>query len=276
MYPSIHNYIKISQNYVKSSPGFILMALALLFAFAGCEKITDPDPDKLPAKLKFDFSMTSFELSGDKDLQNGQTEMVTVQDETAQNPGAGRPGRFVLDSGTMVIENIEFEGRRTQGMEHIYFMTDFSSAYEIDLSDPAVQPDISFDIPQGNYYLIEITLHLGTDDLSSLVMQGNYTHPAHGEIPVIYDYSPGEQIRIRAKTRGTVANFALAREEDSQGSFELDTGSLMRLVNYGMIANAMVFDANGDEFLLINENINPGLFNNISARLPHAFTLFIE
>ncbi len=276
MHPSNQNYIKAGQNYIKSTPGFILLTLALLFAFAGCEKITDPDPDKLPAKLKFDFSMTGFELSGDKDLQNGQTEIITVQDETAQNPGAGRPDRFVLDSGTMVIENIEFEGRRTQGQEHIYFMTDFSSAYEIDLADPSLQPNISFDIPQGNYYFIEITLHLGTDDLSSLVMRGSYTHPAHGEIPVIYDYSPGEQVRIRAKTRGNQMNFALATEEDSQGSIELDTGSLMRLVNYGMIVNAMVYDADGDEFLLINENINPGLFNNISARLPHAFTLVIE
>ena len=276
MYPFIQNYIKVGQNYIKSTPGFILLALGLLFAFTGCEKITDPDPDKLPAKLKFDFSMTSFELSEDKDLQNEQTKMIPVQDETAQNPGTGRPNLFVLDSGTMVIENIEFEGRRTQGQEHIYFMTDFSSAYEIDLSDPAAQPDISFDIPQGNYYFIEITLHLGTNDLSSLIMRGNYTHPAHGEIPVIYDYSPGEQVRIRAKTRGNQMNFALATEEDSQGSIELDTGSLMRLVNYGMIVNAMVYDADGNEFLLINENINPGLFNNITARLPHAFSLVIE
>lgn len=276
MYPSSHNFTTFRQNYTKSTPGLFFLALALLFVFSGCEKITDPDPDKLPAKLEFSFSMTDFELSEDKDLQNGQTEMITGKDETTQNPDAGRPNRFVLDSGTMVIENIEFEGRRTQGQDHIYFMTDFPSAREIDLADPSAQPDISFDIPQGNYYLIEITLHLGTNELSSLVMRGNYTHPAHGEIPVIYDYSPREQIRIRAKTGKDQTNFALASEEDSMGSIELDTDSLMRLVNFGMIVNAMLANTEGDEVLLINENINPGLFNNMSARLPHAFSLVIE
>ncbi|MFP4064937.1 MAG: hypothetical protein ACLFN2_01735 [Bacteroidales bacterium] len=276
MYPFRHNFTTSRQNYTNSTSGLFFLALVLLFLFSGCEKITDPDPDKLPAKLKFDFSMTDFELSGDKDLQNGQTEMIKVSNQTAYNPDAGRPDRFVLDSGTMVIENIEFEGRRIQGQEHIYFKTDFSSAFEVDLSDPAAQPDISFDIPQGNYYLIEIILHLGTDNLSSLVMQGNYTHPAHGDIPVIYDYSPREQIRIRAKLRGDQNSFALAKEKDSQGRIELDTDSLMRLVNYGMIVNALVADANGEEVFLINETINPGLFNNISTRLPNAFTLVIE
>lgn len=268
MYSAIGKQIKISH-------GFFIMGFAILFTFTACEKITDSDPDKLPAKLKFDFTMTDFALSGDKDQENTQQNGLTSTDQIRQGPD-NQHNQFIIDTGTIVIRNIEFEGRRTQGQEHIYFMTDFPSAHEINLADPDTQPEISFDIPQGNYYLIEITLHLGTSELSSLIMQGNYTHPARGEIPVILDYGPAEQIRIRARTTGNQTNFALSREEDSRGSIELDTDSLMRLVNYGMIVNATLADREGEEILLIDENINPGLFNSISARLPHAFTLVIE
>ncbi len=268
MYSAIGKQIKIP-------PGFFIMGFVLLFTFTACDKITDSDPDKLPAKLKFDFSMTDFALSGEKDNETVQPRGAAPTGKQQEGPD-GRPNQFVLDSGTMVVRNIEFEGRRTQGQEHVYFMTDFPSAYEIDLSDPDAQPDISFDIPQGNYYLIEITLHLGSSELSSLVMQGNYTHPARGEIPVILDYGPEEEIRIRARISGNQTNIVLSKEEDSTGSIKLDTDSLMRLINYGMIVNATLADREGEEVLLINEDINPGLFNSISARLPHAFTLVIE
>ncbi len=80
-------------------------ALLILFGLAvtlyACDKLMDTSPKKLPAKLGFEFAIDEYELLDDKHAHAPQGE---------QNQA-----RFIIDSGFMVIENIEFDGRRQHG-----------------------------------------------------------------------------------------------------------------------------------------------------------------
>ncbi len=229
----------------------ILLAGAL-FLLASCDKIEDPS-----ARLDFTFSMTGHEVAWD-----------AAEKET--NTG------FSLESGTLVLENIEFDGRREQGATDVYFISDFASPMVISLDQNPGEAVFTFDIPQGVYHMIEITLHIGTQQLPALVMEGSFRRAASGPVPIRYEYAPKDQIRIRANPAKGTKNIVFTRDTDSRASIMIDTESLMQLINYGMVVYAQVSQVEGEDVLLIDTQKNPGIYNSISSRLKTAFILEID
>ncbi len=183
---------------------------------------------------------------------------------------------FILEQGQIVVENISFDGRRGEGLNDVFFISDFDQPYHINLAGEAVLPGISFDIPQGIYPMIEITLHLGTEQQPAIVMEGLFHRGIAQSIPVRYEYNFTEQVRIRAASGQGAQQLVFSRDESKIASVVLQSESLLRLVNFGMIMQAETVMLNGQEVLLINENTNPSIYNSISARLQQAFTLIIE
>ncbi len=226
---------------------------AVLFMFS-CERIIDTPKDKLPAELQFEFSLQEYSLTEDK--------------QGASN--------FSIDRGQLVLENIEFDGRRQQAAQSIYFISDFPDPLSIDLVPQGYQADFHFEIPQGIYDMIEMTFHLGADQHASLVMEGQFRRGNLEPVAVRFEYTYREQIRVRATPGDNQDNIIFSKEEPSTANVELNTGSLLRLVNFGMLVQAEVIEVDGQDVIFIDGSTNTGLFNSISARLNNAFTLVIE
>ncbi len=235
----------------------VVLVLPLIL-ISSCEKILDQPDDKKPAELRFEFAMGTHELSDDKfDKANKAV------------------GKFSVESGFISVSNIEFDGRRQEG-DDVYFISDFDEPLLIDLSGEFEDAGISFDIPQGIYTMIEVTLHIGTGEHPALRMQGEYRKNVHQSIPVLFNYGYPEQVRIRAKPGSSASNIVFTKEDSSTARVIVETESLFRLVNYGMIVQAETVEIDGKEMILINENTNTGLFNSISARMNNSFTVVIE
>jgi len=227
-----------------------------------CEKLLDTAPDKLPAELQFEFAIQGYELLDDKSLPGQENQ--------------ANQGRFSIGEGQLAIENIEFDGRRQHGAQQVYFISNFPTSFIVNLTPQHSTTDISFDIPQGNYNMIEITFHLGDDLLPSLVMEGSFQRGNHEPVPVRFEYNYREQIPVKAKQGGGQPTFVFEKDEVSRAMVQVDTESLLRLVNFGMLIHAEIAYIDGTEVLLINENTNHAIFNSISARLSNALTLVID
>ncbi len=240
------------------------MILAPFLFLSSCEKIFDTPDEKKPTELRFEFAMGVLELSEDKDGVDNNGEKLQKASS-----------KFTIESGFIAISNIEFDGRRQEG-EDVYFVSDFDEPYLIDLTGEYEDVGISFDIPQGIYTTIEITLHIGAEGYSALTMKGDYRQNVHRSIPVLFDYGYPEQIRVRARPGAQKDQIVLTKDAVSTARVLVETESLLRLVNYGMIIQADVVEIDGEEIILINEHTNAGLFNSISSRMNNSFEVVIE
>ncbi len=240
----------------------LLAIIPLMLIFLSCEQLLDTAPEKLPAKLQFEFAIQEYELPGEKGVP-----------KAASNKSQER---FAIEKGQITVENIEFDGRRQHGAQNVYFISNFESPIHVYLTPQHSTTDIVFDIPQGTYDMAEITFHLGDDHMPSLVMEGVFQRGNHEPVPVRFEYNYREQIRVRAKRTGGQQGFVLRKDEVSKAKVQVETQSLVRLVNYGMINRADIIKIDGKEVLLIDEKTNPSIFNSISARLQHAFIVVID
>lgn len=239
---------------------YYLIALSVILV--SCEGILDPPEDKLPAKLDFSFGMNTHVVETDK------------QDQTAfaHNQSQG----FSLTQGQIILENISFDGRRGEGRKDVFFTSDFSQPYHIQLGETPHIPGIAFDIPQGVYPMVEVTLHLGNGELPAIVMEGMFQRGVSQPVAVRYEYNHREQVRIRANAGQANQQIVFSKEEPLRATIVLHTESLLRLINLGLIMQAQTVMINGEEVLLINEQTNPSIYNSMSARLQQAFSLDIE
>jgi hypothetical protein len=240
----------------------VLAAGILVMLLSACDKLMDTSPEKLPARLEFEFAIDECEIIDTKDIP--------------ASGGNNNQSKFTIDRGFLSIENIEFDGRRQHGATNVYFFSDFAETVKLHLTGSLSQTEIAFDIPQGVYSMVELTFHLGDEDTPSLVMEGSFQRGNHEPVEVRFEYAYREQVRVKAKKQDGQQEVIFNKDEVSMAEVRVDTQSLVRLINFGMLMDAETVIVDGREILLINEHTNPGLYNNISARLNQALKLFIR
>lgn len=239
-----------------------LFITAIMVLVTSCSK----DELTLPSKVYFHFGMTSYSDSeNEEDIKNG-------------NESTGQPGpiSFSIEEGTLVIAAIEFDGKRAQGQD-VYFISDFQDPIVATLHEEGTQTPVDFDIPQGIYKRIDISLHLGNgSDVAPLKLEGVFNRPGVGAVTIIFEYTFDDIITIRSTGSGSNQEITLRKDQPSTAMVQLDTGSLFALVNPGVFMNADISVENGQNILRISNNHNRNIFNQIAARMNNAFTIVFE
>ncbi len=95
-----------------------VLAIGILFVLlSACDKLMDTSPEKLPARLKFEFAID-------------ECEIIDTKDGNASG-GNNNQSKFTIDRGFLSIENMEFDGRRQHGATNVYFISDFSETVKL-------------------------------------------------------------------------------------------------------------------------------------------------
>ena len=241
---------------------FWSLVAILVGVFSSCSK----DELTLPSKVYFHFGMSPHsDTENDEVFKNGYG--------TASQPG---PISFTIDKGRLVLAAIEFDGKREQGQD-VYFMTDFPAPLVAKLHEEGTQANVDFDIPQGIYKKIDISLHLGIGpDEIPLKLEGIFNRPGIGPVIIRFEYAFDDIITIRSTGNGANQDITLRKDQPSTAVVQLDAGSLFRLVNPAVFMNADIIVENGQNILQISNNHNRNIFNQISARMNNAFTVVFE
>jgi hypothetical protein len=239
---------------------FLLTSFAVSILFASCTK----DELTLPAKVYFGFGFVFHqeELILDTPDPGGLKSKL---------PPGFHGGKLEVNSGTLMIRSLEFDGRRDEGRD-VFFVADLREPLVIDLETATGNQELRFDIPQGVYNMIEILLQPGGSTTPPLVLEGTISRGAAHVIPVRFELDIYEKMRIRAEPHGS-DKIVLRRDIPSYAWIVVDAGSMFRFIHPTMFRDAILSDIGGVETLLINSGTNQELFNALATRVEKSISI---
>lgn len=229
---------------------YILVVLITAVSLFSCEK----DELKLPSKLNIEFDMDAFSLE-DAAPKGGQL--------------------LVIDESSLIINTIEFDGKREQGDDY-FFASSFEIPVEAQMHTGSSNQNISFDIPQGIYNNIEMNIKIGDKEKTALRLKGKLSKGPFEDIPVVFEYSFSEEIRVRAEDRQGNRQIIMRKDRPSTAQITMDAPGLCRLLNMGMIMMADQTVVNGEQMILINNTQNTEIFNIMATRLDQSLRVIFE
>ncbi|MEA1886846.1 MAG: hypothetical protein U9N72_06530 [Bacteroidota bacterium] len=228
---------------------FLLFWIFCIAVISACEE----DELKLPAVVKIEFDMNSFNLE--------------------ENTKAGQ--QFTVDEGYIILSSLEFDGKREQG-EDYFFTSLFDEPLQAAMHTGVASQDVSFDIPQGIYNMIELNLSLGNEESPALWLRGKFQLGPFVDIPVLFEYSFSEEIRVRAKNKEGNRQVILKKETPATATILLDAPFMFQLFNMGLLRNVEHFIIEGEETIIINNEKNTVIFNLLATRLDKSLQVIFE
>jgi hypothetical protein len=184
-----------------------------------------------------------------------------------------KDGKFLdFEAGTMVIKEIGFEGYRESG-EDVFFTSDFENVIMADLATGATTELIKFDIPQGIYDHINLTIEIDKNNEDpSLTLNGTYNSANHGFIPVRFDFDINDILNLNPKPGQGKNKIVLNKDIPSTAEVMLSTGFMFQVVNSRMLESAEITQQNGEAMIVISKDLNQHIFNAVVNRLEKSTT----
>ncbi len=228
----------------------LVSGLVCIIGFSSCEK----DESTKPVKVNFDFAMEPYYLV----------------DTTAKGEGA-----LTIDQGTLFINTIEFDGRREDAQDY-YFTSPFETTLQVDMHTGYASQQVTFDVPQGVYDKIELVFSLGNEENQAILVKGIFQQSIEEGIPVWFEYNFQDQVRVKAKNEDDEDQIVLTKSGPETVTVMLDASFLFRLVNLGRILKAERVQIEGEDVILINNEVNTDLFSLLVSRLDISFRVTFE
>jgi hypothetical protein len=239
---------------------FILTSFAASLLVISCAK----DELTLPAKVYFGYGF----LSHQEELTKASPESETLKSNL---PPGFHGGKLEINKGTLMIRSLEFDGRRDEGRD-VYFASDLREPLIVNLEDATGNQELSFDIPQGVYNMIEIHIHPGGSTAPPLVLEGTISRGAAHVITVRFELDIYEKLRIRAEPYES-DKIVLRRDVPSYALIVVDAASMFRFIHPTMFRDAVLTDIGGVPTLLINSITNKELFNALATRVEKSISI---
>lgn len=221
----------------------------MMICCMSCEK----DELTLPAKVDFEFSMDAYQT-----------------DESVKSMYG-----FNIDRGTIVVNSIEFDGRRSAGDDY-YFTSEFTTPLTAEMHNGNSSQKVSYDIPQGIYEKIDMVFSLGSEYDNSLVLTGSFNQGPLIQIPIRFEYGFQEQIRVKAKNLNGSDEIVLMKDKPAKAKIIFNTPSFFQFVNYNLFQNAVTIEIDGEETILVNAETNRNIFNLLAARINNSVQVVFE
>jgi hypothetical protein len=228
---------------------FLIIFTLIIFLHSSCEK----DELTLPTEVSFEFSMESY------------------QAEESNSP----MNKFIINEGTLIINSIEFDGQREEG-EDYYFVSQFTSPLIAEVNTGVTSQTVSFDAPQGIYNKIDISFSLGAENENSLILNGVLKHGASTEIPIRIEYTFQEKINVRGSCQEGNEQIVLTKDKKAVANVIFNTPDFFKLISYGKIKDATTQNIEGQETILINNQINDDIFNLLASRIDDSIQVVFE
>jgi hypothetical protein len=246
--------------YIAMARWFILISFAVSILVISCSK----DELTLPAKVYFGYEF----LFHQEELVMDDPATGTLKSKL---PPGFHGGRLEINKGTLMIRSVEFDGRREEGRD-VYFISDLRDPLIVNLETVTGNQELSFDIPQGVYNMIDIHLHPGGSTAPPLVLEGTISRGAAHVIPVRFELDIYEKLRIRAEPSG-LDKIVLRKDIPSYAWIVVDAGSMFRFIHPTMFRDAILSDVDGIETLLIDSGTNQELFNALASRVEKSISI---
>lgn len=180
------------------------------------------------------------------------------------------------------ISGMGFEGYRESGRDY-FFNRMFDQTYVVSVEAGGSSSILSFDMPQGVYDRIGISLQLNRskgkgssmvyNEEAAIVMQGYYLSARGEEIPLIFVYDFDETLSQTATQAGGSGNIAVRQGQNNIASIAFDLSYWLQLINGRMLQGARLTEVGGQPTIIISEDQNENIFNLLTTRIENSTQL---
>lgn len=235
---------------------------------------------------------------------------LEIKMTNADNPfGQGRGGPPFEDElefaeGRLLISSIEIDGKRADNDDY-YFSRDFEDPLTANLTEGTLSQPVNFDIPQGSYEYIRITLNTsGTDTCCGLIFRGVWekddddgdndddkTMKTRGpsprkhfsgtgndeEVPLeISLFEASETLKQTIQTEEEQRQVVLERDNWETIEITLDMSVIFRYINPGRLRQAEVQGAGNSQKIIISRESNRNLHDSLADRVEKSMKAVIK
>jgi len=178
--------------------------------------------------------------------------------------------KLYFTSGKMIIREIDFSGDRKKG-GGVNFSNNLTNGAVVNFNNGNALPPINYDIPQGTYNKIDLTIKLFDEDPApSISLKGNYVNEDSDTIPLIYEFHSGVNFNVTGKTSSGRSEIVLIEGKPATCQITFDPNYWFDTVTETLLDSADVSTVNGKSTIVINETDNATIYNLISGRIADA------
>lgn len=168
----------------------------------------------------------------------------------------------------MVLEELDFDGTRKQGQNDISLVKKFETGFNIPFNQNASGTGITFNIPQGTYTEIRISLRVKDfNNAPSIILNGYYVNTIGNTLPVYFEYENNEHIEIAAKTSSGNTEIVLIEDKPSNAAIILNPHYWFGPVTQNMLETADTTIINSVPNIIITKDDNEDIYDLIINRI---------
>lgn len=208
--------------------------------------------------------MILFFNSCNKDKWNEPTTVNFIVDVNREE---GHGGKLYFLSGSIVLGDFTFDGKRVQG-DDVYFKNNFSSGLKIDFNQNVSVGDLNFEIPQGTFTKIQISF--STVEMvgeNQIELDGIFNSGAGDEINVHFEFNAVEKFTVLSQSASGSPEIVLKKETPMTPKMVFDPIYWFQPVPIELLNNAEIIDIESVPTILINSTTNPEIYNIIVSRI---------
>ena len=195
-----------------------------------------------------------------------------------------------FEAGTFQLASIEFDGQRENNDNH-YFSREFSDLVVADLEEGTVSEPVSFEIPQGSYKHIRVTLHTGSSDTcSGLKFRGHYefefedglkkgNHRVNelDEIPIeLCFFDQSEPIELTLETSSGDQQIVFNSDKWQTMEVTIDLAGIFRYFNPGKLRQAQIHGSGNQRRIIISSQHNHQIYLDLANRVERSMKAVVK
>lgn len=240
----------------------LLICATILVLMGSCTK----DESTFPAAVNLQLELSSDHVD------------VGARNNADGNARSQAKNTIRIESAHYRIAEMAFEGYRESGRDY-FFNREFDGGMAVEVKAGGSAGILSFDMPQGVYERIGISLHLSRSSKggvqpynkeAAIVMHGYYLNRKEEKIPLIFVYDYDETLVQTARQAGGSNSIAVSQGQLNEASLSIDLTYWLQLINGRMLQGAKLTAVDGLPTIIISEDHNEHIFNLLSTRIKNA------
>ena len=197
------------------------------------------------------------------------------------------PNTIHIEKGRYLLSEVEFKGYRESGADY-FFEREFEPGLEVAMETGRMATAISFDMPQGLYERISISLKVKKSDRdeeeggkpyneqASLILYGSYTNVLRQQVPLIFVYNYDDTFEYKARSDQGQQVIAIGSGKHPEARIRFKPSYWLQQLNSRMLQGAKLTPVNGVPTIILSENQNEQIFNVLTSRVKEASVLSFE
>lgn len=183
-------------------------------------------------------------------------------------------GRLEFTGGFLRMSSFQLDGDRVEA-EDYFFQNGYNPPIEIIFDTLEISPYLQFDLPQGIYNTIQLNFEIPSANINTLEVYGRHKNAQGTWIDLRLEVDSFEHFSFLGRNANGNTEIVLQEGFSRVGKIVLNPAHWFSALSWEQLEAADRAFYNGDSLILINRNMNSGLYNEIDNRLDELNQLII-